>query len=542
MSRTNRGGLSLLPQVWINITLVIVVLIVSLQLAPSVIEQRRDSGIFAYTGQVILKGGLPYRDAWDNKLPGVYYIDALAFVLFGPNRWALWLIEMICVFFAARLMFWLLDRVYGRWLAWVGALTLAAMARNPALVSDVNFTEVYALLPQVAVFAAGFQFFRRQTWRWAFVVGLSAGVAFLFKQTTMGAALAVIPALALARHPVIGDPRRWKWLAAAILGGLSSLGVAGVYLLANGILDDAIKATFISPAVFHRWVSGDPAPIWATVWQTLTESVVPVVAGPLLPFLLVGLYVPIRSVVARAAVAQRFRLEWPANERTLAVWAAISFLVDLVLSNITQRAYEHYYVILLPSLTILLALSLDVIRRTFPDPSRRQRLALAGMWFYLTLAVMAAPLAGTLFRLWLVNWDVTGPARQDTLSDYVIAHTTPEDPVLVWGATTAINFQSQRLSPVPYHYGYPLIVPDETTPELIARTVVDMERNPPKLIIDTTMTDGDRIPPLDRERRAQWWQTGGRRDVADLTLVYRWVQLRCSFVEEIDQAAIYRCG
>src|SRR5512139_2091331 len=80
---------------WMKLALaaLALVFVVSLQYAPSVIEQRRDSGIFAYTGKVIAHGGLPYVDAWDNKLPGVYYIDALAFLLFGTNRWALWLIE-----------------------------------------------------------------------------------------------------------------------------------------------------------------------------------------------------------------------------------------------------------------------------------------------------------------------------------------------------------------------------------------------------------------------------------------------------------------
>ncbi len=80
---------------WMKLVLaaLVLVFVVSLQYAPSVSQQRRDSGIFAYTGKVITEGGLPYADAWDNKLPGVYYIDALAFLLFGTNLWALWLIE-----------------------------------------------------------------------------------------------------------------------------------------------------------------------------------------------------------------------------------------------------------------------------------------------------------------------------------------------------------------------------------------------------------------------------------------------------------------
>lgn len=536
-SKERRAGQGFLPEMWVSVTLMFLVLIVSLQLAPSVIDQGRDSGIFAYTGKVIVQGGLPYQDAWDNKLPGVYYLDALAFILFGTNRWALWLIEMISVFLTGRVVFWLLNETYQkRMLAWAGTLMLIFMARSPALVSDVNFTEVYALLPQVLGFAAGYQFYRRPTWRWAFLVGLAAGVAFLFKQTTMGGALAFVPATVLARHPVIRAPRRWIWLGATIAGGLSSLGVVAAYLHGNGILGKAIDATFIAPLAFHRWVSQEPVSIWDTVRQTLTDSVVPMVVGPLLPFLLVGLFVALRPVFVR-----RYRVEPFANQRALAVWAALTFVLDLVLSNTTYRAYEHYYITLLPSLMLLVVLSLDVIQPWIDRLKQAKRLRV-WTWFYLALAVVALPLTGTLFRLWLVGWDIFAPAKPNDLTTYVIEHTQPEDKVLVWGVATGINFRSERLSPLAYSYGYPMIVPEYTTPEEIAEIVATLEANLPFWIVDTTMTDGDRVPPLTLERRERWWADGGRRDVVDLSPVYDFVGTHCTFIEEAYEAAIFYCG
>lgn len=530
---------SLLPQLGINVALMVLVVIASLQLAPSVIEQGRDSGIFAYTGKVIREGGLPYRDAWDNKLPGVYYVDALAFVLFGTNRWALWLMEGISLFLTGRLVFWLVNHVYGRrMLAWVGALTLVLMARNPALVSDTNFTEVYALLPQVLCFVAGYQFYRHPSWRWAFAVGLAAGAAFLFKQTTIGGALAFIPATLLARHPVIRSPRRWLYLGATLVGGLSSLGVVASYLYGNGVLGKAIDATFVAPMAFHRWVSEQPVSAWDTLRQTLTGSVFPLVVGPLLPFLVVGLFVALRPVFSR-----RHREAQPAIVVTMALWAALTFPIDLALTNVTHRAYEHYYVTIVPSLVLLLALSLDVFQRRLhlDQPDRQLTFVRAGIWAYLVLAVVTGPLAGTLVRLWLVDWDVTGPTRHMTLTEYVLENTEPEDYVLVWGASTAINFEAERNSPVSYHYGYPLIVPGYTTPEQIEEIVGQLAASLPLLIVDTTLRDGIRIPPLDAERRKKWWEMGGRQDVADLDLLFDFVADHCEYVTEVDEAAIYTC-
>jgi hypothetical protein len=38
----------------------------------------RDQGIFAVVGRTLLEGGMPYRDAWDFKPPGIFFVYALA--------------------------------------------------------------------------------------------------------------------------------------------------------------------------------------------------------------------------------------------------------------------------------------------------------------------------------------------------------------------------------------------------------------------------------------------------------------------------------
>ncbi|NJN33151.1 MAG: hypothetical protein HC817_01765 [Saprospiraceae bacterium] len=46
---------------------------------------ERDEGEYAYAGAEILRGGFPYRDFYNMKLPGVYYFYALIFLIFGKN-------------------------------------------------------------------------------------------------------------------------------------------------------------------------------------------------------------------------------------------------------------------------------------------------------------------------------------------------------------------------------------------------------------------------------------------------------------------------
>ena len=46
----------------------------------------RDQGIYAVVARAMLDGGMPYRDAWDFKPPGIFLIYALARALFGEAQ------------------------------------------------------------------------------------------------------------------------------------------------------------------------------------------------------------------------------------------------------------------------------------------------------------------------------------------------------------------------------------------------------------------------------------------------------------------------
>ena len=48
----------------------------------------RDEGFYAAVAQQLLDGGIPYRDAFDNKPPLVFVWYALSFAMFGENVWA----------------------------------------------------------------------------------------------------------------------------------------------------------------------------------------------------------------------------------------------------------------------------------------------------------------------------------------------------------------------------------------------------------------------------------------------------------------------
>src|SRR5262245_10616013 len=58
----------------------------------------RDQGIYALVGDGILHGKTPYKDLWDFKPPGIFFVYALAQALFGKNMMAPRLLEMLALF------------------------------------------------------------------------------------------------------------------------------------------------------------------------------------------------------------------------------------------------------------------------------------------------------------------------------------------------------------------------------------------------------------------------------------------------------------
>jgi hypothetical protein len=62
-----------------------------------------DQGIYAYVGQTILEGGLPYRDAWDQKPPGLHAFYAVMWWLW-PNEAVVPLTDALLSWLVAMLL------------------------------------------------------------------------------------------------------------------------------------------------------------------------------------------------------------------------------------------------------------------------------------------------------------------------------------------------------------------------------------------------------------------------------------------------------
>jgi 4-amino-4-deoxy-L-arabinose transferase-like glycosyltransferase len=145
----------------------------------------RDSGVFLYVGWRFLNGDMPYRDVWDHKPPLIYAVDALGITLTPDSLWGVWFLQFIFVFFTIFFIYRLLDKEFGVYAAVAGVVTLTSGLLT--ILEKGNVTEEYALVFQALAFLLFVNAWKKDfPIRDSFWIGLIGGLAFNFKQTTIG--------------------------------------------------------------------------------------------------------------------------------------------------------------------------------------------------------------------------------------------------------------------------------------------------------------------------------------------------------------------
>jgi hypothetical protein len=246
---------------WLVAALAVALLLVRV---PSVVQPAGgDQGIYAYVGQSILRGEMPYRDAWDQKPPGVHLTYAAMLALW-PSESVVPATDLLVSAVVAALLFLL-----GRRLAGPGAGEGAALVF--LLLADPSFQRLSglwvraqgetfiaalvtgALLACLASVNAGCDRGKDlQAVAWSGLAGLLLGAAFLYKYN---AGIYVCPALAVyvAAIPegASRDPRNRglrvlaRQLPALVAGFVLPVALVGAWFATRGGVDDLVQATLI---------------------------------------------------------------------------------------------------------------------------------------------------------------------------------------------------------------------------------------------------------------------------------------------------------
>jgi hypothetical protein len=424
-----------------------------------------DAGVFFYAAQRLLDGGAPYRDIWDHKPPGVYFVDAVGIALGGPT--GVWLVQLAFLVAAALLGYRVLRRDFGATAALVGSLAwLVALPR--LVLSDAvqtSYVEFFVLPLQFGALLLLTDTRALPVTR-ALAIGALGGAALLLKPTLIGiwAAIGVV-ALVRSRREAVAP------LAVVAIGVLLLIAIVAVWAAASGVLGE-----MVDQAVTYNRAYAAFAPV--------SDRVIAVLSGLRLTAPS-GLAVVAVAAWLYAVLTRRFG-------PTLLGVALVAFPAEIVLST-WGRGYHYYFIPWLPSMAILAAFAVSEVRRVAPARVALPTVALA----VVLMSVQPALLVTRLARL-------TDDGRSRAAAAYIAANSRPDDTVLLWGSHAEVLFLADRRSPTRYVYQYAaLSTRGYATPARALELVADLRRSRPALIVDASR-DSFVTPPLDLAGLRAW--------------------------------------
>lgn len=240
----------------------------------------RDQGIYSVVARTVLQGGMPYRDAWDFKPPGIFIVFGIARFFFGSAEWGIRVLEVL-----------------GLALTGVGLAELTRRYWNDArigMIAAVIMTLIHAQL---------------EFWHTA--------------QPESFGGMLTIAALLFAPRPNKETTSR-DWFVSGVLFGLA------------GLLKPPLAGGALIPLLIHAWMQQrkeDPAPSLEMTLRSLVRPTLLVAAGGATPIVLCLLW-----FVARGALGDLYRVLFVFTPHYTALgWK------DATITGMTYYAFTEWF-------------------------------------------------------------------------------------------------------------------------------------------------------------------------------------------------------
>lgn len=411
----------------------------------------RDQGHFAYAGQVILDGGLPYRDVFDQKGPATHYTFALALALFGQTAWGVRFFFFLVALSATRLAAALGERLAGPGarLACALAMALAVLQGDEgAAWHTAQVEDLLLVLQLAAVGLYASQATRCSRWRTS-LAAMLLGLSCLYKPTAVvpGGVILAIAGGSLWRTDRAARLSGKTWLAYSIGGFLLPPLAALGYLAARGALSDFWMVVVEFNSAYAELKNGlaKGLSMLATRWGRLVvlaswgAVAIRAPRAKTTDRLLWGL--TLANLTTVVWQGKYWPYHWTPLIGCLAIFAGVSAAhvaaelgKRLVLTD-NGRVYVPRpslvagvasFALLLVAVPVDLKYLLGTWRDTLRVAAGRQ-----------TLAEFRAP-----YECGAVDAEVHQRA-----ADYIRARTSRHEKLLVWGYETVLNFLSDRRAP-----------------------------------------------------------------------------------------------
>ena len=215
-------------------------LVLLLGLPTLIVPLFTDATVFALGARTILSGGFPYRDLWDVKPPGIYFVYALAFIPFGQHMVSVRILDLVNTALAMGAIYLLGRRLFGERAGVFAGCLYGVAYLTRAGFDGLGQTESFLALPVALSILLYLPNSRHSANAAAFLSGVLLGLTFSIKFSAAFYVLA-LPAIEVM---FAEEPRRLapavRRLSIAAGGFLVVPAVFAFYLAAGGALGDFI--------------------------------------------------------------------------------------------------------------------------------------------------------------------------------------------------------------------------------------------------------------------------------------------------------------
>ncbi|HUU94133.1 MAG TPA: glycosyltransferase family 39 protein [Phycisphaerae bacterium] len=410
-----------------------------------------DDQMFGYYGWRILHGATVYRDVWDNKPPGIYWINALGFLIGGDSYVGVIVLCVLAVVAAHACLFVAAASNYYRGAAALTTVLASFYMTHAYYQGGTNRTETFLVaceLAAVALYMRGFA--RDRWWKWL-LAGVCCGCAFLFKQVGLAAWGAMglhTIILVVTRDLSWRDGlRRCLLLLAGVCGVLL---VAGLALASQGALGEACYATFGFNRAYFR-VGLSSLLTRFINFAYLKWEIKPVLLLPILMAIAASIHAILwwlRPRFRPREIEEPMRALRPVCPRYMllfGIWFAVAFWGALV----SPHHFRHYLLPTIPPLLLLAGYLINVLRAEIGLVRRLQQRAwvlatfvamgyFAMEAFYLHFQVAAA--------VWYYRFHQQQRPDWEIIAEQVERFTKPEDKIQCWGYQPGVYLHTRRIN------------------------------------------------------------------------------------------------
>ena len=472
----------------------VVLLVASIRWKLAGMPLERDEGEYAYFGHLILNGVAPYSEAYNMKLPGIYYMYALIMGIFGESFKGIHTGLLVMTAGSMILLFMSMKRFFN---PMTGVLTAGFYGMMSITFNVLGFA---AHATHFAVFFVSLALFffskyeEKKRFLFSFLTGAMLGLAFLMKQQAVYFIL--FGGITFVIYGIISKPVHWMQLI--LKTAVFSAGVFVPYLLvvlimmASGNFD---KFWFWTVQYASKYASGLD---WEQGKQLLDMTFTPIWGE----FKWIWIFSAAGFLMV---LMPAFTLKQKVMAIAFAVFGALATTPGFYFR-------QHYFIVVLPAAALLAAIAVDFAGRWIADRTKVR-----------LIAALLSPVIFALFYNNIVSKTKWFYSPQDPIglckaiygtnpfvesleiAKYIKENSSDTDKIAVLGSEPQIPFYADRRSATGHIYTYGLMEIHEYNLKMQEEMIAEIEKAEPLYLVFVNVPFSWLSKPDSPKRIFEWY-------------------------------------